>query len=212
MSQEALRYQDIVKDYGEYLRLQREEYFGFESEHPHWREGQKRYIDAMLSGLPRETPIADIACGDGVGLCHLRALGFTSVVGVELQPEKAARAEKTGARVLRTDMHDLSALGDGTLGVVYSSHSLEHAYRPAAVIAEFRRILRDDGLLFVVLPYPDTGTGNDRAHGAKYELRTNRLDGGRGVLEYFAENGFVAIDQRFDSFREPEIWLVLQKA
>jgi SAM-dependent methyltransferase len=47
---------------------------------------------------------------------------------------------------------DLAAIADGTYGVVLSSHTLEHTANPLATLAEWRRVLRGDGALVLVLP------------------------------------------------------------
>jgi SAM-dependent methyltransferase len=97
-----------------------------------------------------------------------------------------------------------------SLDIVYSSHTLEHAYWPDKVVKEFHRILKLDGKLFVVLPYPDSGN-NAEAHGAKYELGTTTDDGGAAVMTYFTKRGFSLEFVKAESFREPEIWLEMKK-
>jgi SAM-dependent methyltransferase len=109
-------------------------------------------------------------------------------------------------------MHDLSCFPDQAFAVVYSSHTIEHAYYPKQMIAELIRVLQKDGELIVVLPYPDETAKNDLAHGAKYELGTNIDDGGRTVVSVFESLGLQLKTQAFDDFREPEIWLTFAKA
>jgi len=206
-------YRDVVSDYAQYESLQKGKYCSFESAMPNWEEGQRRYLDAMLVALDRKLRILDIACGDGVGLRHFKTLGFSEVVGVEFSREKAEIARRTGYRVEESDMHDLGIFSDGDFDVIYSSHTLEHAYQPRRVVRELRRLLRAGGRLFVVLPYPDPpNPANDEAHGGKYELGTDRTDGGKTVTRFFVEQGFAIKDVRFDQFREPEIWLSLERS
>lgn len=52
-------------------------------------------------------------------------------------------------------MTDMSAVADGSVDAVYSSHNIEHLYphEVPLALAEFRRVLKDDG--FVVLTCPD---------------------------------------------------------
>ena len=52
-------------------------------------------------------------------------------------------------------MTDMSAVIDGSVDAVYSSHNIEHLYphEVPLALAEFRRVLKDDG--FVVLTCPD---------------------------------------------------------
>ena len=202
-----LDYSDIVPSYELYADLQKNRYQSFESEHPHWEQGQRRFIARHFTDMPRDAAILDVACGDGVGLRCFSEMGFTRVTGVEFNSAKAERARHIGYTVHGADMHDLSCLADRSFDVVYSSHTIEHAYYPRRALKELTRVLRRDGDLIVVLPYPDMGTENDPAHGAKYELGTNVHDGGMKVVSFFARRGLRLTAKEFDDFREPEIWL-----
>ena len=161
-----------------------------------------------FSGMPLDTWILDCACGDGVGLRVFKELGFKIVAGVEYDEEKADKASETGCPVYNYDFHNLTPLLF-TYDVVYSSHSLEHALYPDIVLREFHRVLEPNGVLFLVLPFPDTGTLE--AHVAKEILGTVEDDGGAKVVAYIESMGFELINKQFDSFREPEIWLTFKK-
>ena len=193
----------------EYLELQTTKYKSFESDNAHWAEGQRRYIVEHFAGMPFNTYILDCACGDGVGLSVFRELGFECVYGVEFDSEKAGIAREVGYRVFDLDFHSLRPFCNGFIDVVYSSHSLEHALHPDKVLKEFHRVLDEDGVLFLVLPFPDTGT--IEAHVAKEILGTVEDDGGKKVVAYIESMGFELINKQFDSFREPEIWLTFKK-
>jgi SAM-dependent methyltransferase len=206
------RYRDIVASYEAYASLQKTRYCSFESDVPKWEAGQRRYIEMAFSAAARDMRILDIACGDGVGLRCFRALGFADVTGVEFNPVKAERAGATGYRVLCQDMHDLSVFADESFDCVYSSHTIEHAYFPDRMVAELVRVLRIGGRLLVVLPYPDVTTENDPAHGAKYELGTNLTDDGQHVVAFFQRHGVRLETKRYDTFREPEIWLTFVRS
>lgn len=208
----ARSYRDIVPTYGEYAALQKGRYQSFESENARWREGQRRFIEKNFSSAPKSAKILDIACGDGVGLHVFREMHFTDVTGVEFNPKKADRARLSGYPVQSVDMHDLSCFPDQAFDVVYSSHTIEHAYHPKRMIEELVRVLKESGELIVVLPYPDETTKNDLAHGAKYELGTNIDDGGRTVISVFESLGLRLKTLAFDKFREPEIWLTFARA
>jgi SAM-dependent methyltransferase len=198
---------DVVRDYEEYLRLQRQDYLSHEEEVERWAEGLRRHVRRTFESLPRESRVLDCACGDGLGLETLRELGFNALTGIELAPEKAARARARGFQVLEADMHHLGALASASFDAVLCSHTLEHAYEPGRVLDEFARLLRPGGMLDVVLPYPDPGARNERAHVAKYELGTDRLDGGATVARFLAAHGFEVLALETDAWREPELWL-----
>ena len=200
---------DLIPDYAEYLRLQRETYASHESEVERWARGQRRFVEEAFAPLSRTLRVLDCACGDGVGLEALGSMGFKDPVGVEIAPQKAARARALGFRVEEADMHDLSAFADGSFDAILSSHTLEHAYDPGRALEELRRLLVPGGRLFVVLPFPDTGERNELAHVGKHELGTDRDDGGEAASLFFATRGFNVVSRRLDDLREPEIWLFL---
>ncbi len=138
-------------------------------------------------------------------------MGFSSVVGVELSREKAARARRSGFPVVLADMHDLGCFRDGAFDVIVCSHTLEHASDPGRVLMQFHRLLVAEGMLHVVLPYPDPGHRNELAHVGKYELGTHLDDEGRTLGGFFERRGFRVASHRFDSERESEIWLRLER-
>jgi len=194
--------------YEDYVRLQTQTYESFESTIPRWEEGQARYL-TLFESVNRKTRILDVACGDGVGLRVFRKMGFINLTGVELDLNKAVKARTSGYCVISADFHDLGVLENASYDVVYSSHSLEHAWDPAKAVSELQRVLVPNGYMYVVLPYPDRGP--DDAHLAKYELGTDADDGGLKVSQWFISQGFTIESLRFDSYREPEIWLKMRK-
>lgn len=204
-------YKQVVSSYDKYIYLQTKKYQSHESENEHWAEGQERYIKREFSDIDRHAFILDIACGDGIGMKIFKEMGFKNVIGVELADEKIEKALSFGFLVLKADMHNLKMFNGNQFDVIYSSHTLEHAYNPVMVLKEFYRILKNDGILKIVLPYPDINRENDEAHGGKYELHTNVDDDGKSVIAVFESQGFILLDKKFDTFREPEIWLTLKK-
>lgn len=195
----------------EYIDLQIVKYHSFESDLPRWKEGQKRFLEDFFE-VHTDAKILDVACGDGVGLSWFKDNGYTSVMGFDASERKAERARVYGYPVGVGDMHQLP-YETGQFDVVYSSHTLEHALSPATVLDEFYRILKPEGILIVVLPYPDGGP--DDAHVGKYILKTDTKsadeEGSLGVINFLSSRGFCCNRVKEDDFREPEIWLRLSK-
>jgi ubiquinone/menaquinone biosynthesis C-methylase UbiE len=201
-------FQDIVPNYNDYLDRQNVKYMSHERDNPHWEAGQKRYLLQKFSHCQRDLRILDISCGDGVGLRVFKDLGFKNVVGVDYNEDKVKNARLTGYEVFQADMHVLDMFENSSFDIVYSSHTLEHAYSPLKVINEFHRILKPECLLYLVLPFPDTGP--DDAHGGKYELKTHQKDP-TVVTDVITAAGFLPICTETDSFREPEIWITVAR-
>ena len=203
----------------EYEQIQKVKYRSFESDNEKWKAGQRRCISIFVQPhLPPMTKeqkeyfnILDCACGDGVGLDVFRSFGYQPV-GIEFEEEKIKRAKAKGHNVRNYDMHDphLSKVRE-CFDVVYSSHSLEHAHDPEMVLHNFYEMLKPEGKLFLVLPFPDRGP--DDAHCGKYKLRT--------AVEYSATTaplmdvlegcGFKWEEVRLDTWREEEVWVRARK-
>lgn len=201
----------IIPRYSDYIKYQTEVYCSYESNLTKWEKGQERCIKRLFSNLNRNLKILDSGCGDGVGLRQFKKLGFKNVTGFDFHQEKVKKAKKTGYRVLKLDMHELKGLKDKEFDIVYSSHTLEHAYFVNKASRELKRVLKPKGLLFIVLPYPDSLRTNEKAHCSKYELGLDIKDQGETVVNYFTKRGFKLLEKEFNDFREPEIWLKFRK-
>lgn len=193
-----------MTDFADYKHRQTVQFRSTESDVPNWREGQRRFVRSWLSCYLRDRRILDAACGDGVGLRELRALGFKRGAGVDLCEGKARNARAHGYPVAVADLHSLPWAA-GIFDVVYSSHTLEHAHDPKAALREMRRVAKPSGELVLVVPFPDTG--DPRAHCGKRALGTEHDDGGVALASVLLACGWEVAEWARDDFREPEIWV-----
>lgn len=113
-------------------------------------EEEARFISENIAD--RGARVLDIGTATGELLVALRALGFTSLHGVDPSPEAARRARET---------HDLDVVaGDATaaktlgvdFGVVTLVAVLEHVVDPATTLRDTTELLNTDGMLYVVVP------------------------------------------------------------
>lgn len=95
--------------------------------------------------------VLDVGCGPGHITAHLAALGV-DVAGVDLSPGmvEVARTRHPGLRFEVADMRQLPN-GDHELAGIVAMYSVIHIApgEMPDVIAEFRRVLADDGVLLV---------------------------------------------------------------
>ena len=210
-------YKDVVPDYDEYLRIQKEGALYGSGGKTDVVEEHERYVSYFGKAVHRQAIILDFACNDGGALRSFKKRRYSWVQGAELLAENVEVARKVGYPVRQMDMHDTSVFQAETFDAVYTTHTLEHMYYPAVVTENIHRILKPCGILFVVLPYPD---GGSPGHGGSLELGTCQAKGmahsipydeGAAVTEFFTSRGFDLLEKRFDDFREPEIWLLLRK-
>lgn len=134
MGKQKTQYSDALEHYDE-------EYFRDQT-----RDGDLRGIlnAWKFEGFVRSgANLLDFGCGDG---SLLAALGGGS--GVEVNPHSAAVASARGYRVEAT----IDAYEDCSMNLIISNHCLEHVEDPLGVIREMRRVIRDDGMIAIVVP------------------------------------------------------------
>jgi len=171
------------------------------------------FIQQKFANLDRNKTILDCACGGGAQMGTLRNMGFKHIAGLELGIKWLQTAKKQDVTygAVKADMHWVP-FRDEAFDIVFSAHTIEHAYYPAKLLQEFWRAIKTNGRLFVILPYPDSGHEDD-FHVAKYELGTNILDQGQSVIKFFEANGFyLTIAERSAGLvNEPLMWLQFRK-
>ena len=91
--------------------------------------------------------------GSGLGILAARvaeAAPDAMVVGLERSAEQLAHAKpKPRLQVVRGDAHHLP-FASGSLDIVYCRYVLEHVADPALVLTEMRRVLCENGKVFVL--------------------------------------------------------------
>jgi 2-polyprenyl-3-methyl-5-hydroxy-6-metoxy-1,4-benzoquinol methylase len=195
----------------DYVWLQTVKYASHETENSVWHDGQLKFIDEIVPYLSDGCNILDVGCGDGVSLKRLADLGY-SPVGVDLNGSKLELAKNSGCVVHECDMHDLSIFDANFFDAIISSHSLEHCHSPSRVVREFYRTLKPGGLLFVVVPFPDTADYAVEAHVGRDILGTSdAANGEANVRNFFVDHNFIVFEIRHDNYRESELWIFARK-
>ena len=96
----------------------------------------------------------DFGCGDGRFLAALQTKGIQRLVGVDAGEEAVRRAaERPGdMEIVHVRSGDSLPFADGEFSSISLMDVLEHVARQEELLAELRRILRDDGMLIVTVP------------------------------------------------------------
>jgi SAM-dependent methyltransferase len=101
----------------------------------------------------RQGPVLDIGTATGAFLLALRDIGFTSVHGVEPSHEAARKArESHGLDVIAGDTQTAIEKWHKTFAVVTFVAVLEHIVDPGAALREIARLLRADGVVYLLVP------------------------------------------------------------
>jgi SAM-dependent methyltransferase len=115
--------------------------------------------------------VLDAACGEGYGTAIMAAAGARSAVGVDIDEPTVEHARgKYGLDFERADVAELP-FEDGSFDLVVSFETLEHVPDAARAIAEFRRVLADDGLLVASTPNSDRYLVDNEFHTREYTER-----------------------------------------
>ena len=137
------------------------ERFTPECEREIWYEHLHRY--AFARQFCEGAAVLDAACGEGYGAALL-APAARQVTGVDLSAEAVSHAQaRYGDRenldFRRADCTDLP-FEDNTFDLVVSFETLEHLAEQSTMLAEFRRVLKEKGLL--ILSSPDRAEYSER--------------------------------------------------
>ena len=110
-------------------------------------------LAAALALLPSNAVVADLGCGDGRLIERMAPLAG-EVVGVDASPEmlRAARRRLRPHGNVKLKQADLDALplADASCDAAFCVLALSYADRPAAVVAEMRRVLKPIGRAIIV--------------------------------------------------------------
>lgn len=101
--------------------------------------------------LVKDARILDVGCGNGGFLARMKALGYV-VTGTEWTEQSARRVDPSlGVPIHSGELLHLRLPGR-SFDAITLWHVFEHLRDPLATLREIRRLLSDDGLLFLSLP------------------------------------------------------------
>jgi SAM-dependent methyltransferase len=124
--------------------------------HQHRERPERGGRTADRHRLLRRAPpfdILDAGCGAGYDLRPFKARGC-GVFGIEADPRAAEEARREGVDVQCCPI-EAAAFPDARFDVITMNHALEHVFDPRAALANLRRMLRPDGILYLLFPTAD---------------------------------------------------------
>lgn len=112
-------------------------------------------IDRLFesASITPEMTVLCIGSRNTAELDYMKRKGAGNVVGIDLH--------SSSPDILVMDMHRMT-FPDAHFDVIYSSHSLEHAYDAAQVIREIIRVARDGAVVAIEVPIQYETRGSDR--------------------------------------------------
>lgn len=131
-------------------------------------EHRCRYWWAARAAAGRE--VLDAGCGTGYGTVILAEAGASKVTGIDLAADAVSTAsDRLGdlGAVVQGDLRELP-FEDDSFDLIVCFEAIEHIADGPAVIAEFRRVLRPDGLLLISSPNPGVYPDGNEHHVHEY--------------------------------------------
>jgi SAM-dependent methyltransferase len=117
-----------------------------------WCRARRDFILKLMNNQKRDCEILVIECAGGYLIKELKEKGFDRVSGIDISEEAVDCCRILGLeRVSRMDACR-TVFPDNTFDVIIASDVLEHIEGEAAALAEWRRILKGGGRIYVFTP------------------------------------------------------------
>jgi SAM-dependent methyltransferase len=119
--------------------------------------------------------VLDAGSGEGYGAALLNAAGAASIVGLDFDKEAISHAsQRYGLDFVQGDIGRLP-FADGSFDLIVCFETIEHVSDGPRAVAEFRRVLSEDGLLIISTPNRDEYLVENEFHEREYS--PTELDG-----------------------------------
>lgn len=129
-----------------------------------------RYL--LVGGFVKGKDVLDIASGTGYGAQLLGKNGAKSVIGVDIDKSVVEKANE-GNELENVKYECLDAtdtkLPSDSRDVVVSFETIEHLTNAEGYLSELKRIVRDDGVVFISTPNRRVSQGKNSFHVKEYE-------------------------------------------
>lgn len=104
------------------------------------------------SGARPDSIVADVGCGKGGFLAHLKSAGYGRLCAVEVDPRCAEIAREQHGADVRVGSADQIPFADSSIDVLVAAQVMEHLDDVHKSLKECYRVLRPDGLLLIEVP------------------------------------------------------------
>ena len=112
------------------------------------RERRYKKIFKFLSNKIEFKSILDVGCGPGTGLKHLTK--NKNVFGLEPDKTRAKIAIKNKIKIINSKIENIST--KEKFDLVTCIQSLEHFYNPRICLESMKKIIKEDGYIFIEVP------------------------------------------------------------
>jgi SAM-dependent methyltransferase len=143
---------------------------------------------AIALHYAKEKSVLDLACGEGYG-SYILSQHASSVIGVDISPDAIDHAQKKYKRsnlVFRKGSATAIPLEDKSVDCITSFETIEHHSYHHEMMLEFKRVLKDDGVL--VISTPERENYRKVIHGNPYHILELSFDEFSSLLQKYFLN------------------------
>ena len=159
--------------------------------------------ESLISEGKSKGILIDIGCGTGEFLNFCVQHGWK---GEGIEPDESARKlGKENYNLTVNSEERLSSIKDKSADVITMWHVLEHVYNLKDRVKELKRILKDDGSIFIAVPnYESYDAMKYKEHWAAYDVPRHLYHFGKSDIKRLMENEAMKVESispmKFDSF------------
>ena len=122
----------------------------------------ENYIDPL--NLPKDYVILDMGCGSGYFLDAMKERGYTNLTGITLSLTETKICKDKGHNIKNYDMTCVpqkEGYYDESVDFIFCRQTIEHSPYPIITLAEFNRLLKEKGKIYIETPFPDTDLNHE---------------------------------------------------
>jgi len=142
--------------------------------------------------------VLDVGCGGGAWLVEKAMEGWENLYGCDPFLEKSRRYGQR-VTIYNCSIHEIE--GDGTFDIIHMNNSFEHMADPLEVLKSVRRLLKQDGILYMDIPtYPNIAFERFGAHWYQLDAPRHIFLHSKESIEWLGKaSGMTAFKFRYNS-------------
>jgi SAM-dependent methyltransferase len=124
---------------------------------PEWSKAWdlEKTIAWIESSAPKDANVLDLGAFNSAMIPALVRLGYTNIVGIDLNPRVRYGPGREAVRYIVADFHE-TGLNDGSCDIVTAISTIEHGWQGDGLFSEVSRLLKPGGLFIASTDYwPD---------------------------------------------------------
>lgn len=126
----------------------------------------------LASGFVKGKDVLDVACGSGFGAKILAKAGARKIVAVDIDKETIKKAKKDNSLdniIYKEGNTESLNEGDNSFDIISSFETIEHLKNPDKYLNELKRVVREEGIVFISTPNKEVFREKNPFHFKEFE-------------------------------------------